>query len=124
MTHDEPLDPPAVVPSRELVVARPDRRPAPLTAAARLPARLRASGVVRMVTGGPLLGATAIAVVAAATGKAIQILTGAARPTNAGPPQPVRRSARPPAAGTAVRVTWTSVEIRLTSARRPGDPPS
>jgi hypothetical protein len=123
MTHDEPVDRRAVAPSRELSVVLPDRRPARLSAAARTLARARPARVARILTAGPLLGASAIAVVAAATGKAIQIVTGAARPTSAEPSQqPVRSGAWPPAAGAGVQATWTSVEIRVTSVRWPGVP--
>jgi hypothetical protein len=125
MTYDEPVDRRAVAPSRELSVGLPDRRPARLAAAARTLARARPARVARILTAGPLLGASAIAVVAAATGKAIQIVTGAVRPTNAEPSQrQVRHGAWPPNAGADVQVTWTSVEIRWTSARWPGVPRS
>jgi hypothetical protein len=123
MNHDEPVDRRVIAPSRELSIAQPDRRPVRLTAAARMLARAGPARVARILTAGPLLGASAIAVVAAATGKAIQIVTGAARPTSAEPSQqPVRRGARPPAAGAGVQGTWTSVEIRVTSVRWPGVP--
>jgi len=125
MTYDEPVDRRAVVPSRELLLALPDRRPARLAAAARTLARARPARVARILTAGPLLGASAIAVVAAATGKAIQLVTGAVRPTTAEPSQQqVRHGAWPPTAGSDVQVTWTSVEIRWTSARWPGVPRS
>jgi hypothetical protein len=125
MTHDEPLDRRAVAPSRELSIVLPDRRRARLVAAARTVARARPARVARILTAGPLLGASAIAVVAAATGKAIQVMAGAARPTSAEPSQqPVRRGAWTPSAGADVHGTWTSVEIRLTSVRWPGVPRS
>ena len=125
MTYDEPVDRRAVAPSRELSVALPDRRPARLAAAARTLARARPARVARILTAGPLLGASAIAVVAVATGKAIQIVTGAVRPTNAEPSQQqVRHGAWSPTAGADLQVTWTSVEIRWTSARWPGVPRS
>jgi hypothetical protein len=124
-THDEPVDRRAVAPPRELGVALPVRQPAELTAAARTLSRARPARLARILTAGPLLGASAIAVVAAATGKAIRIVTGAARPTNPEPSQqPVGRGAWPPAAGGDVEWTWTSVEIRLTSVRWPGVPRS
>ena len=123
MTHEEPVDRRAVAPPRELGVAPPVRQPAGLTAAARTMSRARPARVARILTAGPLLGASAIAIVAAATGKAIQIVSGAARPTNAEPSQqPVRRDAWPPAAGAGVQGTWTSVEIRVTSVRWSGVP--
>ena len=125
MTHDEPVDPRAVAPSRELSIALPDRRRTSLTAAARALARARPARVARILTAGPLLGASAIAVVAAATGKAIRVVAGSARPTSAEPSQqPVRRGAWPPSAGADVQGTWTSIEIRLTTVRWPGVPRS
>jgi hypothetical protein len=118
MTHDEPVDRRAVAPSRELSTVLPDRRRARLMAAARTLARARPTRVARILTAGPLPGASAIAVVAAATGKAIQVVAGAARPTSAEPSQhPVRRGAWTPYAGADVQGTWTSIEIRLTSVR-------
>jgi hypothetical protein len=124
-THEEPIDRRAVAPPPELGVALPVRQPAGLTAAARTLSRARPARVARILTAGPLLGASAIAVVAAATGKAIRIVTGAARPTNPEPSQqPARRGAWPPAAGAGVEWTWTSVEIRWTSVRWPGVPTS
>ena len=125
MTHDETVDRHPVALPRERPVALPDRRPAPLTAAGRTLARDRPARVARILTAGPLLGASAIAVVAAAAGKAIQIVTGAPRPPNAEPSQqPVRRGAWLPAAGADVQETWMSVEIRWTSVRWPGVPRS
>jgi len=122
--NDEPVDPNAVSPSRELSLSRRDRPPVPVPAAGRLPARHRISRVVPTVAAGPLLGAVALAVVAAATGKAIEIITGAARPTNARAPKPMRPGAPPSAARADVQVIWTSVQIRWTSSGWPGEPAS
>jgi hypothetical protein len=117
MTHDESADRSAVVPWREPSVPLPER-PVGLRAAARTLARARPARVAGMLPAGPLLGASGVAVLAAVTGTAIRIATGAARPTRAQAPRKAGgRSPSPPAAGGDVLVTWTSVEIRWTSGR-------
>src|SRR4051794_9062991 len=115
MTHDESADRSAVVPWREPSVPLPERRPARLRAAARTLARARLVRVPGILTTGPLLGASAIAVVAAAAGKAIQILAGEVHSTRGASRTAVRRGPWPPAADADLLVTWTSVEIRWSS---------
>jgi hypothetical protein len=118
MTDDESADRSALVPWREPPVPLPERWPAGLRAAARTLARARPARVAAILPAGPLLGASGIAVLAAVTGRAIRIATGAAGPTRQqSPRKAVGRSPSPPAAGGDVLVTWTSVEIRWTSGR-------
>jgi hypothetical protein len=118
MTDDESADRSALVPWREPPVPLPERWPAGLRAAARTLARARPARVAAILPAGPLLGASGIAVLAAVTGRAIRIATGAARPAREQSPRTaVGRSPSPPAPGGDVLVTWTSVEIRWTSGR-------
>ena len=117
MTHDESADHSAVVPWREPSVPLPERRAAGLRAAARTLARGRPARLARVLTAGPLLGASAIAVLAAATGKALRMATGAGPARENSPGRAVDRSQWPPGAGADVLVTWTSVEIRWTARR-------
>jgi hypothetical protein len=117
MTHDESADRSAVGPWRELSVPLPERRPTRFRAAARTLTRARTARVARILTAGSMLGASAIAVVVVATGKAIQILAGEARSTREASRKAVDRGPWPPAADADVTVTWTSVDIRWSSGR-------
>ena len=111
--HEEPTDRRAVVPWHEPSLRRVGGPPARLAAAARTLARARPTRVALLLTARPLLGASAIALVAAA-GKAVQVLTGAARPTTTKPsPEPALGAPSPSAGPRAdLLVSWTSVEVR------------
>jgi hypothetical protein len=68
---------------------------------------VRGASVARVVTAGPLLGASAFAVASAVVGGLLRRVAVAGRPAR---PEPVH-----PAGGTQVRVTWAVVEIRWTA---------
>src|SRR4051812_22927386 len=85
--------------------------PARLEAAVRALAGVRRAPVARIATAGPVLRASALAVVAAVLGRGGGSVAGAGRPA---PPQPAAPGPQPSAGGAVVRVTWTTVEIRWT----------
>ncbi|MGY1641762.1 hypothetical protein ACI782_11605 [Geodermatophilus sp. SYSU D00703] len=70
---------------------------------------MRGRSVVRLLTAGPLLGASAVAVTSAVVGRLLRSLAAARPPARAEAPPP------PSVAGVDVRVTWTTVEVRWTA---------
>ncbi|MGY1623837.1 hypothetical protein ACI789_16695 [Geodermatophilus sp. SYSU D00965] len=66
---------------------------------------------MQVLTSGPVLRASAYAVVSAVVGGVVRRLATAGRPAR---PEPVSRARAAPAAGAEVRVSWTVVDVRWT----------